>query len=234
MPNFCVNVVTFGSKADLQKALTFSSKGRQGEDDYILDLDKLIPMPKSLDIVSGSTSDSSYGAYCYLAGKDTPERKRFLSTYENNKEPGETVEQFLARVDGDEFMPSLALGKQIAENLRLYGVPTWFEWRIEHWGTKWNTWGGALLEDGIVFYTAWSCPVPALLELSKHLANEMTVMYSEEGDPAMTTVLTIDHGEVVFSAEEVAEPEGDEEYGESLVWNVGGEPFKYKEEPIAE
>ncbi|UOO99913.1 hypothetical protein [Kingella potus] len=30
-------------------------------------------------------------------------------------------------------------GEQIRRNTELYGFPTWYEWRICHWETKWNT-----------------------------------------------------------------------------------------------
>jgi hypothetical protein len=45
------------------------------------------------------------------------------------------------------------------------GLPVWYKWSCDHWGTNWNAcdFGGQDKEDGsfeCVFSTAWASPVP--------------------------------------------------------------------------
>lgn len=48
-----------------------------------------------------------------------------------------------------------------------FGYPSWYEWRREHWGTKWNASDISPIENGVVFDTAWSAPHPILRRLAK-------------------------------------------------------------------
>ena len=66
------------------------------------------------------------------------------------------------------------LGKTAFVNTLLYGHPTWYEWRIKHWGTKWNSFAGSIediyendasCEKHIMFSTAWSAPHPVIEKL---------------------------------------------------------------------
>ena len=64
------------------------------------------------------------------------------------------------------------LGKTAWQNIQKYGAPTWYEWSITNWGTKWNAYG---YEEGtdysacdeLTFQTAWSAPHPILRKLSE-------------------------------------------------------------------
>ena len=64
-------------------------------------------------------------------------------------------------------------GRAAYRNLLKYGYPTWYEWSLENWGTKWNSCG---YEKGVdyntednklEFDTAWSAPHPILQKLSE-------------------------------------------------------------------
>ena len=54
-----------------------------------------------------------------------------------------------------------------------YGATDWYHWSIDNWGTKWNCNGARIEEDAgdknltIGFETAWSPPIPIVLELGK-------------------------------------------------------------------
>jgi hypothetical protein len=57
-------------------------------------------------------------------------------------------------------------------NLEKYGFRSWYDWRIEHWGTKWDVVNQdhKLVEPGcleIGFATAWDPPIPVIKELCK-------------------------------------------------------------------
>ena len=69
--------------------------------------------------------------------------------------------------------------------------PDWYTWRCEHWGTKWNAQpasGDTIVAETIPggvamwFDTAWSPPVPVLLELSKQFPElEFQIYFVIEG-----------------------------------------------------
>ena len=47
----------------------------------------------------------------------------------------------------------------------------WYEWSIENWGTKWNAYETALMEDNgkivCMFQTAWAYPEPIIKKLAE-------------------------------------------------------------------
>lgn len=49
-----------------------------------------------------------------------------------------------------------------------YGYPSWYEWRCDKWGTKWNAYDVELIDDNIVeFDTAWAAPFPVIERLAE-------------------------------------------------------------------
>lgn len=52
----------------------------------------------------------------------------------------------------------------------LYGYPSWYEWRLDKWGTKWNAYEinteGAT-DNFIEFDTAWAAPHPVIKRLAE-------------------------------------------------------------------
>lgn len=68
--------------------------------------------------------------------------------------------------------------------------PNWYDWSIEHWGTKWDVMDSEITElsDGavdVLLITAWECPFTALKEIST-MFPELTFegRYAEEFIPA--------------------------------------------------
>src|SRR5262245_27088056 len=61
------------------------------------------------------------------------------------------------------------------------GAIDWYEWSIEHWGTKWNAYETRTDEDDTIveFETAWSHPFPVLDALSAAFPTE-PMLRSEE------------------------------------------------------
>ncbi len=105
-----------------------------------VDFNKIIPMPKSLDIEAGSRTDRGLKTYrtfieVYTFGRSTENARRAMANI-----PVESEECFLSQradIRRDEW----ELGKAAWHNIRQYGAPTWYEWSIRHWGTKWNAYG---------------------------------------------------------------------------------------------
>jgi hypothetical protein len=59
------------------------------------------------------------------------------------------------------------LGMKEEQECREQGIPDWYSWNCEYWGTKWNAYSTELLDSGeynavIRFDTAWSPPIPVI------------------------------------------------------------------------
>lgn len=137
-----------------------------------VDFNKLIPMPSSLDIESGTRTKSGMDAYlkfveAYTAGLSAQDAQKALENI-----PVESEQAYL-RQRKDINLDKWELGKAAWNNIRQYGSPTWYEWCINHWGTKWNAYGydeGKLdYQDGdmLEFQTAWSAPHPVLKKMAE-------------------------------------------------------------------
>ena len=77
-------------------------------------------------------------------------------------------------IDFEKIIPmpeNIFRGNLGLEEEKLYGKNNWYDWSIEHWGTKWNAYDiGLGMEDDdnvITFNTAWSCPLPVLDTLAE-------------------------------------------------------------------
>ena len=63
-------------------------------------------------------------------------------------------------------------------------APTWYAWRIENWGTKWNCYDhhGDWNDSEITFFTAWSPPSALFLHVSKNYPDvTFKLEFSDEG-----------------------------------------------------
>ena len=73
-------------------------------------------------------------------------------------------------------------GETCYNNIRDYGAPTWYEWTVSHWGTKWNAYDQNQISDNCVeFLTAWS-GVPELIGKLSEMFPSLTLsyMYADE------------------------------------------------------
>jgi hypothetical protein len=80
----------------------------------------------------------------------------------------ETVEQLREHFDADP--KHRAVADQWAANIEKYGARTWYEWRCQHWGTKWNACEAEVTDKGdaslhVQFDTASDFPFPILKKL---------------------------------------------------------------------
>lgn len=170
MPNHVENIITL--KGD-EKKISEMLKAIQN-DDYGLgtvDFNKIIPMPESLNIEAGSRTDRGLKLYkefiseCLFDCRETDILKISADTL------AESEKSYLSKqkeIDSAEWK----LGKTAWNNIQKYGAPTWYEWRINNWGTKWGAYGYAKGTDyskseDLQFQTAWSAPNPILRKLSE-------------------------------------------------------------------
>lgn len=96
----------------------------------------------------------------------------------------------------------LKIGTTALENIKNYGVPTWYDWCIEHWGTKWNAMGTDidLPDRTMTFTTAWSSPDPIIKELVKQFPEiQFTYLYADEDTGANTGRYVYDGTELKYT-----------------------------------
>lgn len=173
MPNHITNIIrATGDSMKIQQMLETIKN-----DDYgigTIDFNKIMPMPASLDIESGSRTNKGIAAYkdfvyVYTLGETL--EKDLLNI------PKESEEAFLAARaqstgKGTITPEEWELGRAAFRNELLYGATTWYDWCIENWGTKWNAYG---YDDGVEYgqdnelwlQTAWDAPHPIIEKLAE-------------------------------------------------------------------
>ena len=187
MPNYVTNIVY----AKDIKALKKFMKMENGE--RVFDFNKIIPMPKDLNITSGSMSyiDNDFGFDKERHARQTKVIDPLLNKFYT---PKITQNKFLSAVKKewdkikDNFKSVYNFQSSKFEeydtiikgyfNTQRYGYKDWYDWSIANWGTKWNASETQIFDKGIQFNTAWSCPVSVLKELSKHIP--IVVSFSDE------------------------------------------------------
>ena len=174
MPNYVRNIVKMEGIAKLPLFTVEDGK-------MCFDFNKVIPMPESLNIESGSITDEAIIYYvtdkCTLPLRAIGETDRELveKKINNRFSKGSWAEEIFMRVlerthsasdsKKDELYKK---GETYVSNIRQYGHATWYEWRYENWGTKWNAGSNEQKDDDtIIFETAWSNPEPVMLKLSE-------------------------------------------------------------------
>lgn len=92
-----------------------------------------------------------------------------------------------------------ALIEQHKQNTEKYGYPTWYEYAIAKWGTKWNAYEIDVCENSIEFQTAWSTPEPIIWELSKLLPHAtIKVEYADEDWGSNCGIYEYNNGVLVY------------------------------------
>ena len=183
MPNHITNIVTSTDMKKL-KELILNEKGE-------VDFNKLIPMPKELEITSSSKSFKEPSSF------DDVERRKLkkaiiaqLTTiYEDSANREEFVVKCLERNELCEYISEVINNKEIVvEDCKEYvqgfynqkniGYKDWYDWSIAKWGTKWNAYQTEIGKTYIKFDTAWSSPDSFFRVLSNYI--NFTVAYADE------------------------------------------------------
>lgn len=80
-----------------------------------------------------------------------------------------------------DFQKILPMPKKLEKTESSDKGPNWFSWRNENWGTRSNSYDGQVLDEGIGFHTAWSPPIPVIVELAKQIGKSLRLIYDEPG-----------------------------------------------------
>ena len=189
MPNIVTNHIEFATEHDCIRArdmMTTSSAD--------FDFNTLMPMPNELNVAAGTKGIEAMARALDL-NTETSEKdvKKLLvarfpnlsddyvdelaeniasaTTWplaESTNAAGYAVDGF---PEGRRPLTFEAYGQQLLQNLANHGSKDWYDWRIEHWGVKWNADNVLWSECEVRFETAWE-PVP---ELTQELARKLNV-----------------------------------------------------------
>ncbi|WP_300924923.1 hypothetical protein [uncultured Clostridium sp.] len=195
MPNWVRNVVTV-SKDTMNKI-----KEKYFENG-ILDFNKIIPIPKTLELTEGSITDvaiyyallqknenKQYEIIKALSKKEDYIYNNYWNKIKHYKSNGDfkDIYQKAKKFIPDEEARKLnitsleQLGDTYINNIIKYGSTTWYDWCIENWGTKWGVSEFSCNETTMIFDTAWATPEPIFEKISKELPNALIeVQYADE------------------------------------------------------
>ncbi len=182
MPNWVENRLSYnGNETEIKEML---EKIRYDNATIgTIDFNKIIPMPKSLDIECGSRTDKGIEMVKNYLENLPAELKGKEGTYE---EVLEDLHNHSADISDDEEKKIWDIGVTAVDNLYKYNAPTWYEWCNDNWNTKWNACGydentDYSDSDFIWFQTAWSAPVPVIQKLSEMYPNiELSLQFADE------------------------------------------------------
>lgn len=180
MPNYVQNNITFsGDDAEIKKMLESIKADEIGFGS--IDFNKIIPIPESLIIESGSSSNKGIEMVKSYLENMPEELKNKEGTYEDFFDD---LRNHSADISDEEEKKIWDIGVKAVYNLYKYDVPTWYEWCCKNWGTKWNACSCSEANENsktISFQTAWDTPLPVMEKLSKMFpAIEIQTEYADE------------------------------------------------------
>jgi hypothetical protein len=201
MPNHVTNILRIKNETAISQVNLLT---KILDDKFQIDFNKIVPIPNSLKIESGSNTDNGIA----LLTETTP---RFVSVpFEEWKE------DFLSQPHIKNRLREILNQGQVAiSNKEKYGAYTWYDFANINWGTKWNAYDQTLSgffkknlnkrtfknfllkQDDIYvsFDTAWSTPEPVLLKLSLQFPDVLfEVTYADEDIGENCGVFIIQNG----------------------------------------
>lgn len=189
MPNWCMNdLLVQGPKEDVNRFVEDSTKGEGFFDSFY-------PTPESLTEVEAGSRRVAYDIVhgtipAYVWGWDWVKES---GIDKNSQDAREQLINLCASHDKKNIreMACRVLADKYKHNIETHGHLDWYEWRLEHWGTKWDVGPGDMsgfrLTDeshSFRFDTAWSPPEPWLMyvsELKRYKALTFILSYEEPG-----------------------------------------------------
>ena len=190
MPNHIQNRLKFTCSPErLEEVLEAIKYEDDGENRDVgrgtIDFNKLIPMPKELNIEDGSKTNDGISLYLtkinpyakhYGSPDDKVTEEDIYSIYgkvkfkahRGDSIPNLTQEEIAKMTQYTSEKKLLALGQRAVNNAIKYGATTWYDWCVNNWGTKWNSYSNEYDDAGeLLFWTAWAPPRPVIVKLSE-------------------------------------------------------------------
>ena len=117
------------------------------------------------------------------------------------------------------------------EFIKKHGTDSWYEWRVENWGTKWEGSQNEIYSDSpdeliLSFETAWAPPSNWVKRVAMRFPNlSFRLVYMETGNEIAGKLL-IDQGEI---SEDEGEPIYTDHYDQEVYYDSVEEVWKYLE-----
>ena len=187
MPNHVTSVITLsGDESRINSMLEAIKNDEVGVGS--VDFNKILPMPESLHMTSGSIEDSAIAIYISAVNpineefegvkkKDVGEFREMLRKLPVLPHKIDILmpENEAINLAENKYRESVKYlvdqGEKYVSNLVKYGASTWYDWASCNWGTKWNAYGydnGVEMEDDkLRFLTAWGAPHLVIQKLSE-------------------------------------------------------------------
>lgn len=180
MPNHVTNILIIsGDEALVAKIKSeISGKYDDSKEERLIDFNKIIPCPHTLNITCGTTTDNAIAILKFREG-DTKGIDRIM-TYpwaSKYKDAEDLINDLI-----ESGRANMEEGQMALENISNYGYTDWKKWNTDNWGTKWNAYSQHAREDGAIkFETAWSTPYSLMEALSrKYPEAVIKVRYADE------------------------------------------------------
>lgn len=176
----------------------------------LFDFNKLMPVPEPLKLESGTKS-----RIAVMCARD--ESLGEWAQYPWVQEAGITTPAGLCEHFGYNYKEMVKFGTQILENERRYGAQTWYEWCVQHWGSKWSACDAAFSIDkaqALHFDTAWSPAFGVYKFLAKQFPNHTMIIEAFEPMNNDCATIILNKGEMqVYEDAPHFCPECDEGFG---------------------
>ena len=196
MPNHISNILTIEGDAKRVAQIKGEIISVDGDGNIRhIDFNKIVPMPESLNITSGSSTSNGLAILKYRAGD--PSEINQIMGYQWATEfatPEDLIDHML-----EKGTANLEEAQRALDNERLYGHRDWYSWSNANWGTKWNAYDTNENEDdGIYFQTAWSNPFPVMEALSRKYPDVVFhVRFADEDFGHNVGEYSLENGEIV-------------------------------------
>ena len=200
MHNHVRNILKFKNLKEGQVDILIDNLTTEDEGKKYFDFNKIIPMPKELEVESSSYEEPAIKLALYY--KQYEQRDKIIDNINSCETTDISIEKM---IDLDEirkikenqakrFVPDdtekklgiktlLDLGRVYINNILKYGYTSWYDWSIEHWGTKWNAYDQQIIKGKtwvkFIFSTAWSMPLPIYKKLEE-LNLDFEVRFADE------------------------------------------------------
>ena len=108
-----------------------------------------------------------------------PNHCRNTLTLESGRDILNVLNPYLISIADDEY--TFDFNKIIPEPEAV--GESWYDWRVQNWGTKWSGYDGRFNDDqtAFTFDTAWSPPLPIIKKLAEITGQTFILGYIEEG-----------------------------------------------------
>jgi len=181
-----------------------------------LDFNKIIPMPESMHITSGTSTDNAVALIKAENGdlSDILSSRSFLGS--DCPDGTDEVEFIIGKLKKRVSDEDLKQGQMALDNIEKHGYKDWYSWSVANWGTKWGAYDCVVVENGgddktffLEYNTAWSPASPIISKLGEMFPELMfTNNYLDEGRNFFGTHTVC--GEEGIDEDAAYECEGDE------------------------